>query len=271
MKSPSRKLPPSVFKKKLIVFDLDGTLAETKSNITPGMAKALVALLTIKKVAVISGGKYELFRKQLVGKLKCPPAILSRLFLFPTTATAFYRFEKKGWKKVYGLELAKAERKAATEAFKEVLKEINYVQPAKTYGKIIEDRKTQVTFSALGQDVVVALGQKGVLLKKKWTRENTPLKLRIAKLVQKRLPKLEVRAAGYTSIDVTRKGIDKAYGLHQIERHLHVPIKDMLFIGDAIFPGGNDYAARRTGVKCIPIRTPSEAQALIKKIVAAGQ
>lgn len=47
--------------KKLIVFDLDGTLAESKSPLDAEMAKLLGALLGVVKVAVISGGNWPQF------------------------------------------------------------------------------------------------------------------------------------------------------------------------------------------------------------------
>ena len=152
-------------------------------------------------------------------------------------------------------------------AFRDVLKRIGYKRP-RTYGKVIEDRGTQVTFSALGQDVVAVLGtKKGVYLKTKWARENHDLKMKITKLVGELVPRLEVRAAGFTSIDVTKKGIDKAYGLKQISKYLHVSIKDMLFIGDAIFPDGNDYAVVGTGVDYIPVTGPGQTKTIIRRLL----
>lgn len=252
--------------KKLIVFDFDGTLAETKSEMDVEMAQLLTRLLRVKKVAVIGGGKYELFQALFVRKLRTPKELLKKLTLFPTTATAFYRYSR-GWKKIYSLQLTKTERNSIRKAFQEAFKDIDYIHPRKTYGQVIEDRGTQVTFSALGQDVVKVLGKRGVELKKKWTKENTDVKLSLAKALQRRLPKLEVRAAGFTSIDVTRKGIDKAYGIRQIEKHLHVRRKDMVFIGDALFPGGNDYAVRRTGVRWIAVRGPKDTKRIIKSLL----
>ena len=93
--------------------------------------------------------------------------------------------------------------------------------------------------------------------------------MKIAKLMAKYLPNFEVRAAGHTSMDVTKKGIDKAYGLKQIEKHLHVKIRDMLFIGDAIFPGGNDYAVVKTGVDYIPVKDPQETKKIIRSILSS--
>ncbi|MBI3421021.1 MAG: HAD-IIB family hydrolase [Candidatus Sungbacteria bacterium] len=255
--------------KELIVFDIDGTLTLTKAPMDPEMATMIAQLLAVKKVAIIGGGKYGVFKEQLtpLQKLKIPKPTPENLFLFPATATSFYRYEH-GWKKAYALQLSQMDRDKTKRAFRKVLKQIGYKHPKKVYGKVIEDRGTQVTFSALGQDVVAILGTKrGVYLKTKWAKENHDLKMKIAKLVGELLPNLEVRAAGFTSIDVTKKGIDKAYGLQQIEKHLHVHIKNMLFVGDAIFPGGNDYAIVRTGVDYIPVAGPSETKHIIKVLL----
>lgn len=258
------KIKKSFLAKKLIIFDMDGTLTPTKSPIHRDMVDLLAKLLAVKKVAVIGGGKYALFREQFLDSFKKPKELLENLFIFPTTSTSFYRY-KNGWKKVYAHELSFSEIKKIKKAFGKVFREVGYAHPKKVYGRIIEDRGTQVTFSALGQDVVAELGEKeGVRLKTKWKEENTPLKLKMAKLLRRKLPGLAVQAAGFTSIDVTGKGIDKAYGIRQIEKHLKVPRRDMLFVGDAIFPGGNDYAAVRTGVDYVQVSGPEEAKKLIK-------
>lgn len=252
--------------KKLIVFDIDGTLTLTKAVMDPEMARLIAELLSVNKVAIIGGGKYALFRQQLapLQRLKTTRHFLGKLFLFPATATSFYRY-RSGWKKIYAFQLSRATRDKIKKAFREVLHQIGYKHPAKVYGKVIEDRGTQVTFSALGQDVVAMLGTKhGVALKTKWAREKRALKMKIGKLMAGLLPELEVHVAGFTSIDVTKKGIDKAYGLQQIKKYLHVEIKDMLFIGDAIFPGGNDYVVVRTGVDYIPVRGPEQTKAIIR-------
>jgi phosphomannomutase len=252
--------------KKLIVFDLDGTLAPTKAQMDSEMGKLVQALLKQKKVAVIGGGKLELFKHQFLSKLKVTSELLYNLFLFPTTGTAFLRYGK-GWRKVYEHRLSKAEVEQIMKVFQKVLKEINYEPPKKIYGKVIENRGSQVTWSALGQDVVKVLGKKGIELKNKWRDENTPVKMNIAKHLKKYLPDLEVHAAGHTSIDVTQKGIDKAYGLRQMASHLNVKIKDMLFVGDAIFPGGNDYAVVKTGVDYIKVKDPEDTKKIIRAVL----
>lgn len=234
----------------------------------PEMAKLMAQLLAAKKVAVIGGGKYGLFKEQLAPlyRLKLSKQLLEKLFLFPSTATSFYRYNS-GWKNIYALQLSLAERNKVKKAFRTVLKEIGYA-PKRVYGKMIEDRGTQVTLSTLGQDVVAILGTKrGVALKTKWAKENRELKMKIGRMVAKLVPELEVHVAGFTSIDVTKKGIDKAYGLKQIQKYVHVPIKDMLFVGDAIFPGGNDYAVVRTGVDYVPVTGPEQTKEIIRAVL----
>ena len=249
--------------KKLIVFDLDGTLVETKSTVDGEMAGLLGRLLEKKSVVVVSGGRYEVFKENLLDKLNFPDKLLKNLYIFPATASSFYRYKNK-WQKVYSEELPEKTRARIKKAFEEAFKEINYKHPEKTYGEIIEDRGSQVTFSVFGQDLVKVLGKKGVEIKKEWRDKNTKLKLKLAKAVQKRLPGLEVSAAGYTSIDVTKKGIDKAYGLRQIKKHLGIPFSEMLFVGDALSPGGNDYAALRTGIECVEVKKVEDTKKIIK-------
>jgi len=259
---------PNFKDKKLIVFDLDGTLTESKSNIDKEMSRLLCRLLEKKQVAVIGGGKYEQFKKQFLTKFRCPKQKLRRLYLFPTTSTSFYRNKKSGWKKIYEYKLPHVKRKKIIKAFERIFKELNYKHPKKVYGKIIEDRGSQITFSALGQDIVQKLGKKGIAMKKEWRRKNQKLKIKISRRLQKLLPDFEVRAAGYTSIDITQKNIDKAYGIKQIKKQLKIPIKNMLFVGDALQSGGNDYAAKKIGVKCVEVSGPRQTKKIIKTLLS---
>jgi phosphomannomutase len=258
----------SLGSKELIVFDLDGTLTASKDILRPPMSRALVQLLKSKKVAVIGGGSYNQFKEQFVSHFDSPQALLPGLFLFPTTSTSFYRYSQGAWKKIYKKVLKAAEKKKIMKAFDDAFKKTGYVRPKKLWGKMIEDRETQITFSALGQDIVEKLGpKKGVAMKEQWNDANNATRLKIVKIMQKSLPKFEVHAGGLTSIDVTQKGIDKAYGVRQIEKVLKVPIKNMLFIGDALYPGGNDAAAKKSGVQTMATTGPDQTIEIIHKIL----
>ena len=82
--------------KELIVFDLDGTLAESKSSLDPEMATLLDALLRVVKVAVISGGDWPQFEAQLLANMPHDEH-LKNLSLLPTCGTKFYSYVS-GWK-----------------------------------------------------------------------------------------------------------------------------------------------------------------------------
>lgn len=253
-------------KKKLIVFDLDDTLAQSKTPMDAEMADLVRQLLEKKKMSVIGGGKYEIFKWQFVSQLKFSKTLLKNLFLFPTSGNAFYKYDS-GWKNVYSHNLSTAEKKEIRNVFERVYKEIGYKHPKKVYGDILEDRKSQMSFSPLGQDIVTVLGAKGLKMKEDWRTKYDHIRVKIAQLVGKYLPNLEVRIGGITTIDVTMKGIDKAYGVMQMQKHLKIKVKDMLFIGDSIFPGGNDYAVLKTGIDYIKVKGSEDTKKIIREIV----
>lgn len=245
--------------KKLIIFDLDGTLTVSKSKISPEMEKALSHLLSKKDVAVISGGEFKQFQKQFLNHLTCPRDWLKNLHLFPTCGACFFEYQGGIWKPVYQESLTPEEKAMIFRAFELALKKSGLPKPEKLYGAQLEDRGTQVTFSGLGQETPVAL-------KYEWDPKGEKRKL-IVGLLGELTKMLDVKIAGTTSIDVTRKGINKAYGIAQMEKHLKVPKAEMLFIGDTLFPGGNDYPVMETGVDCITVSGPEETLAIITSLV----
>lgn len=242
--------------KKLIIFDLDGTLAESKSPITKKMSNVLKKLLQNYSVAIISGGAFPQFEKQFLNNLSIPKNLLNKLYLFPTCATSFFKFKNKEWEEIYSEKLSIDDKQKILEAFKKTFNQVGFIIPKKLlYGKIIEDRDTQITFSALGQDAPVDL-------KKQWDPTHVK-RLAMIEILQNYLPEFEIRSGGSTSIDITKKGIDKAYGIFKIQELLKFSIGEMLFIGDAIFPGGNDFAVVSTGVESISTSGPEHTIEII--------
>ena len=243
--------------KKLIVFDLDGTLAESKSPIDTEMAALLRDLLGVVKVAVISGGNWPQFEQQLISGLP-RDADLKNLSLLPTCGTKFYRFDL-GWKQLYSEDFTAQEKAAAVRALRRTVESSGFgVQ--RIWGEQIEDRGSQLTFSALGQ-------QAPLEAKKSWDVDFSKRKSMKAAL-DKLLPGFSIRVGGTTSVDITRLGIDKAYGIRKLRDVLGVSIGEMIFIGDALFPGGNDYPAKEAGVVTIQVRGPNETKRLIEAIIA---
>jgi phosphomannomutase len=243
--------------KHLIVFDLDGTLAESKAALDDEMAKLFGRLLGVVKAAIISGGDFPQFQKQVLGHLP-PGSNLKNLSLLPTSGTKFFLYDGD-WRELYAENLSAGEKEKIETALERAVAQTG-LQPTQTWGERIEDRGTQITYSALGQ-------QAPLEEKVKWDPDFAKRK-RIEAVLDPMLPEFSVRLGGATSIDVTRPGIDKGYGIHKLRDVLHIPVSRMLFIGDAIFPGGNDYPACETGVDCIEVRDPDETKRVIEAIVA---
>ncbi|MDO8495862.1 MAG: HAD-IIB family hydrolase [bacterium] len=246
--------------KKLIIFDLDGTLAESKSDMDGEMALLMQKLLEKKLVAVIGGGKYELFQRQLISHLHVSSELLKNLYLFPTTGTSYYQYVNNDWVQIYKQEFTKEEKDKILSAFDKVFAELNYKHPDKIYGQLIEDRGGEITFSVFGQEAPIEI-------KEKWNKENPDVRSKMESILQNNLPDMEVKVAGLTSIDVTRRGIDKGYGVKQIREYLDIPFEDMLFVGDAFFYEGNDEAVLGTGILCLEVKTIEDTKKLIRHLL----
>ncbi|MFT3977891.1 MAG: HAD-IIB family hydrolase [Sphingomonas bacterium] len=244
--------------KQLIAFDLDGTLAESKQAIRPEMGEALADLLGVAHVAVISGGDWPQFDKQVASRLP-DRADCAKLWLMPTTGTKLYTFRDGQWSAVYAELFSDAEKTKIIEAFHASLAATGFV-PEQTWGERIEDRGSQITFSALGQ-------QAPLEAKEKWDPDFAKRRVIQADLRQ-RLPGLAINMGGATSIDITREGVDKAYGLKRLRDESGIALDAMMFVGDAIFPGGNDYPAKQLGLDTVRVRDPEDTLSVIATVVA---
>jgi len=243
--------------KKLIVFDLDGTLAESKASLDAEMSRLLTTLLNVAKVSIISGGNWPQFEKQVLSNLPHKEQ-LKNLFLLPTCGTKFYKYQS-GWRLLYSEDFPNGEKEKIISSLKQVMTSTDY-KVEKVWGEVIEDRGSQVTFSALGQ-------QAPIEEKKKWDPDFSRRKKMKAAL-DKLIPEFSVSLGGTTSIDITKPGIDKAYGIRKLRDTLGIAIHDMIFIGDALFPGGNDHPAIETGVVTIQVRDVQESKRVIEAIIA---
>lgn len=232
--------------KKVLAFDLDGTLAESKSAMNDHVAELLDALLDHFHVCVISGGKFAQFEKQLLSNLKVEPIKLEKLHLMPTCGTRYYKYDvaKTEWEQVYAEDFTPVQKKAIIKALNEGIDTLGY-REAKPWGDLIEDRGSQITFSALGQEAPVDA-------KEAWDPSNQK-KTKLRDVVAELIPEFEVRAGGSTSIDITKLGIDKAYGMQKLMAMLGISKDDILFFGDRLAEGGNDYPVKAMGVDSLEV------------------
>ncbi len=230
---------------RLVAFDLDDTLAPSKGRIDPRIAALLRALLRRVEVAIISGGNETQFRNQVVAQLADAAASEhARLHLLPTCGTRYLRHDGEDFTVVYAHDLTENEKTAALTALREEAVRLGLWE-TEPWGEILEDRGSQITFSALGQKAPREA-------KHAWDPDGAK-RAALRDAVAARLPGLEVRSGGSTSIDITRAGIDKAYGMQQLAAHTGIPLQEMLFFGDRLDEGGNDYPVLAIGVPCVAV------------------
>jgi phosphomannomutase len=249
---------------RVAMFDLDGTLAASKSDISPATAHMLCALLSAIDVCIISGGRLEQFNAQVLRHLGglCN---LERLHLMPTCGTRYLRWDGGVWTEVYFERLTSVEKNRACVVLQNGAEKLGF-WTNDTWGPALEDRGSQVTYSALGQDAPDDV-------KSAWDPDNSK-KESLRKFAADRLPDLEVKSGGSTSIDVTRCGIDKAYGAKRLMLALCLTECEILFFGDRLDPGGNDYPIKAMGIDCIEVQgwedTISKVANALGDIVSSG-
>jgi phosphomannomutase len=252
---------------KLVAFDLDDTLAPSKSALDPTMARLLVRLAELVPVCIISGGSFEQFRSQVLAGIEELREItdtggngpISRFHLMPLSGTQYYAWTAGHWLRIYSEgHLARSDKEQIVQVLTDGAKSLGLWE-SQTWGPIIEDRGSQITFSALGQAAPVER-------KTAWDpRGDKKEKLRA--YAAERLPRLEVRSGGSTSVDVTRKGIDKAYGMKELINRLGITRTNVLFVGDRLDVGGNDYPVKAMGIRCVAVENWRDTAIFIRGMI----
>lgn len=247
--------------KKLIAFDLDGTLAESKQKMTPQMGELLGRLLEKYRAAVTSGGAFEQFKIALLSALP-PTANKENLILLPVSGGAYYAFQNGLFQKVYDHSFTQKEKSDIQSALKKALEETSIGEgDEKIYGERIEDRGAQITFSGLGQEAP--------LEKKKLWDPDRKKRTQLIEIIAPKIPWASVRTGGTTSVDIVKEGVDKAFGIEEVSKRTGIPISDMVYIGDALYEGGNDEVVKRTGVDVVQVSGPEETEHIIRNILTS--
>jgi len=246
---------------KVIIFDLDGTLAESKRPLAVDMAEILSSLLNRTLIAIASGGAFNQFIQQVVERLPAD-ANLEHLYLLPTSGAALFEFKNDTWEKVYGERLPEDEALRIQEVIRNVVEQTGIVDLATpSYGDRIENRGSQVSFSALGQ--LAPIDEK-----KAWDPDKSKRHL-LQTALQAVLPEYLVAMGGMTTIDITQKNVNKAFGIERLSKHLSIAISDMLYVGDELEEGGNDSVVIPTGIPTHPVTDPDETKIWLRSLLAS--
>jgi len=237
--------------KKLIAFDVDNTLSKSRLPIDTEMTDILHQLLKTRKVAIITGGAFQDIEKQILSQIGLNNNLNKSLILLPTNGGGFFTFDNK-WTEISSHKLTPEEKNTITRAIQEV---VGYQESKDTgdgLGEKIQDRESEITYSALGEHAPLDL-------KEAWDpdfKKRTALQ----KDLEEKLPEFEIKIGGKTSIDITPKGMDKAYGIKKLMDYFKYNENDILFFGDAVYENGNDYPVFLMGVDTVKVIGPEETK-----------
>ena len=251
--------------KKIIAFDVDGTLTPSKSPITAGMAVLLKELIKRKIVVAISGAKFGQFKNQFLPPFendKSITPIINNLILLPASGSQRFEYDqkKRDWQMTDKEPLREDLKEKAKKLLQEIISSGLYEIPSNPYGDVVEDRDTQVTFSGCGQLAPIEI-------KSAWDPDKRK-RQKIVSVLAPKLPEVSFLINAYSSIDIVPKGFNKAVGLTRLLKKLNSQKSDLMFVGDGIFPGGNDYSVYEAGFETIPVKGPEEVELLIQKWIS---
>lgn len=250
--------------KKVLAFDVDQTLNVAKTPIPPEMAEVLVNCLNSFEICPISGQKFEQFLLQIVDPLRAAGATdeqLAHLHLFVAQGTQYYRYQNEEWQQIYNYPLKDEDVVKITTVLEQAARELGYweadrLQPG---DQIIENRLSQVTFSALGQAM-------GTSEKYDWDPDMKKREAIVARC-QELLPGFLYEIGGTTSINVAAPGMNKEFGMAHLLEQLHVTKEEILYFGDMTQPGGNDYPVVQMGVDTITVRSHEDTLYALRGIL----
>ncbi|HEV3245346.1 MAG TPA: HAD-IIB family hydrolase [Candidatus Paceibacterota bacterium] len=245
---------------KAVVFDLDETLAESFKPPTSEMIGRLKRLLELFPVGVITGRTFSWVEPGFLPFMTDSPHI-DRFYVFPESSAQCLQWDGSVWKELYSFTVGEEERVRIRAAIAESVAETKVLEGLPRFGEQYLNKNGMVSFACLGYEVPADM-------KYTWDPGNERRKILKAAVAEK-LPDLEVSLGGATTIDVTEKGQNKSRGINWFAEHLRIPAPDMLYIGDALYEGGNDFVVIGTGIETRETKDPQETLAITDEILAA--
>ena len=250
--------------KKVLAFDIDDTLNVAKTPIAPEMAEVLKNCLSHFKICPISGQKFDQFIIQIVDPLKKAGATteqLQNLHLFVAQGTQYYRYNGTDWEQVYNNPLTDEQIAEVSKAIEDAARELGYWEEDKLKpgDEIIENRLSQVTFSALGQKA-------GTEEKYAWDPD-CKKRASIVARCKELAPEFDYEIGGTTSINAITPGMNKVFGMTHLLEELNVEKSDVLYFGDMTQPGGNDYPVVEMGIDTITVRNHEDTAYALRGIL----
>ncbi len=231
--------------KRVIIADVDETICETCQEISPEMASTINSLIQKGyQFAFISGTGVGELQRMLSSKLHQEHHILG------TTGTNYTHMRYNLGNEKYNYSFTVEEKEEIITAFNKLISHFK-IESMTTKEDQLQDRDSQITLSAIGRKAPIEL-------KKQYDPDGNKRQV-WAEFMRCELgeDKYDFKIGGTTSLDVTKKGLDKEWGIKKFAEHHNIPLNSILFFGDKIYPGGNDFPASKI-VDCVSVKSPQD-------------
>ena len=245
---------------RAVLFDLDDTLAESFCAPSPEILAGVQKLLERIPIAIITGATFPRMHEQFLSSLETHPRA-DQLYIFPTSSAQGYVFTDGAWKLLYDLSLNEESRTRIKKAIEDAVNSLEVLHNIPHYGERLIDKGAQIAYTHVGVDASKEV-------KDSWDPDGAKRQA-LWSALKKSLPEFEVLMGGITTIDITLKDVNKSHSVAWLSDRLGIPASDMLYVGDALYEGGNDAVVIPTGIQTRSVSGPAETQQVINELLAA--
>jgi phosphomannomutase len=242
------------------IFDLDDTLAESFKRPSDEVLEKLTQLLEHITVAIMTGSGFRRMEAQFLDVIAAAPRS-DRFYLFPNSSAQCFTYNSTGWTQQYNFALTPDERTRIKAAILEVVGGNELLRETPHWGERMFDREAQVAYTPVGVEATLEV-------KRSWDPDGMKRNL-LRDLLKHALPDFEILLGGTTTVDITRKGINKAHGVRWLAERLNIPAGEMLYVGDAFHEGGNDLVVVPTGIQTRAVSGPAETPQVLDELLKA--
>lgn len=243
--------------KKILIFDVDGTVVESCQVLEGEMLKVLSKIVTNGIPVVFMSGTDNAELERMVGLPLSSVSCNSRIYLAGNSGAEIYKLSTGFIKTEAALEFRKSlDLSSKSNILKAVANAIKKFELKCEIGEQVIDRGNQITLSCIGRKAPSED-------KANWDPDCTK-RNEIASYIKGKLGvNYSVTVAGTTSIDITSDSWDKADGVRKIAELEGIELKDIFFFGDKCQVGGNDYPAAAIVDHC-HVKDPSETLSILE-------